>query len=170
MEEDQIGETDESLRSINSIDFIDFIEICEKQIDSPTWSSHCFLFLQLLRCFTSLGALRTSVTSRVIRHYSDRVSPFGNLRIKGCSPPPRSISPARRVLHRLSKPRHPPYALFRTPTRRGGNRKIVFPHMLFVIFRIHLSNNIHLRRSDVLPEIGAPTETSGFSTLARPLL
>jgi len=39
------------------------------------------------------------------------VSPFGNLRIKGCSAPPRSVSPPRYVLHRLLKPRHPPYAL-----------------------------------------------------------
>ncbi len=39
------------------------------------------------------------------------VSPFGHLRITGCSPPPRSLSQARHVLHRFSKPRHPPYAL-----------------------------------------------------------
>jgi len=39
------------------------------------------------------------------------VSPFGNFRIKGCLAPPRNISPPRRVLHRLLKPRHPPYAL-----------------------------------------------------------
>ena len=39
------------------------------------------------------------------------VSSFGNFRIKGCLAPPRNISPPRRVLHRLSKPRHPPYAL-----------------------------------------------------------
>ena len=40
-----------------------------------------------------------------------RVSPFGHRRIKGCSPPPRRLSQARHVLHRRSKPRHPPYAL-----------------------------------------------------------
>ena len=39
------------------------------------------------------------------------VSPFGHPRIKGCSPPPRGVSPARHVLHRRLKPRHPPYAL-----------------------------------------------------------
>lgn len=39
------------------------------------------------------------------------VSSFGDLRIVGCLAPPRSISPPRCVLHRLSKPRHPPYAL-----------------------------------------------------------
>ena len=39
------------------------------------------------------------------------VSPFGHPRIKGCSPPPRGVSPARHVLHRRPNPRHPPYAL-----------------------------------------------------------
>jgi hypothetical protein len=36
-------------------------------------------------------------------HHSscDRVSPFGHLRIKGCSAPPRSVSSPRHVLHRL---------------------------------------------------------------------
>src|SRR3989344_4028772 len=41
----------------------------------------------------------------------NEVSPFGHLRIEGCLAPPRSVSPPRRVLHRLPKPRHPPYAL-----------------------------------------------------------
>ena len=39
------------------------------------------------------------------------VSPFGNLRIKGCWAPPRSVSPPNRVLHRLLQSRHPPHAL-----------------------------------------------------------
>ena len=43
------------------------------------------------------------------------VSPFGHLRIKGCSTPPRSLSQSHHVLHRLSKPRHPPYALIYPP-------------------------------------------------------
>ena len=46
------------------------------------------------------------------------VSPFGNLRIKGCWAPPRSVSPPNCVLHRLLLSRHPPHALiqkFRTP-------------------------------------------------------
>ena len=41
------------------------------------------------------------------------VSSFGNFRIKGCLAPPRNISSPRHVLHRLFKPRHPPYALIR---------------------------------------------------------
>ena len=38
-------------------------------------------------------------------------SPFGDLRIKGRSAPPRSLSQLCRVLHRLFESRHPPYAL-----------------------------------------------------------
>ena len=42
---------------------------------------HCFLFLQVLRCFTSLGL---HVQSLVVHHAGlpHGVSPFGNLRIK----------------------------------------------------------------------------------------
>ncbi len=46
--------------------------------------------------------------------FDKRVSPFGNLRIKGCLAPPRSVSHAYCVLHRSSVPRHPPYAVFET--------------------------------------------------------
>ena len=48
---------------------------------------------------------------RVIRHYSDEVSPFRDLRIKGCLAPPRSLSQLYYVFHRHKEPRHPPYAL-----------------------------------------------------------
>ena len=41
---------------------------------------------------------------------SSRVSPFGNLRIKGCRTYPKLIA-ADHVLHRLPAPRHPPCAL-----------------------------------------------------------
>ncbi len=41
----------------------------------------------------------------------ERVSPFGDLRIKGYKPPPRSLSQAGYVLHRCPKPRHPPRTL-----------------------------------------------------------
>ena len=42
---------------------------------------------------------------------TDRVSPFGNLRIKGYKPPPRSLSQVNRVLHSRPRPRHPPCTL-----------------------------------------------------------
>ena len=40
-----------------------------------------------------------------------RVSPFGDLRIKGYKPPPRSFSQVSRVLHSRPRPRHPPCTL-----------------------------------------------------------
>jgi len=42
---------------------------------------------------------------------TDRVSPFGHLRIKGYKPPPRSFSQVSRVLHSRPRPRHPPCTL-----------------------------------------------------------
>ena len=46
----------------------------------------CFLFLRLLRCFTSPGfALKPYfIQTPVTGHYSRRVFPFGHLRIKAC--------------------------------------------------------------------------------------
>ena len=44
-----------------------------------------FLFLQVLRCFSSLGFLRLSyfIQTGMTVHYYSRVAPFGNLRIIG---------------------------------------------------------------------------------------
>ncbi|GEM_PF-2179266 len=42
---------------------------------------------------------------------TERVSPFGHLRIKGYKPPPRSFSQVSRVLHSRPRPRHPPCTL-----------------------------------------------------------
>ena len=53
-----------------------------------------FLFLGLLRCFSSPGITSHRPCSlRIMRHDSHGVSPFGDLRIAGCSAPPRSVSP-----------------------------------------------------------------------------
>ncbi len=51
-----------------------------------------FLFLQVLRCFTSLSiALQPYlIQTGGIPHYRDRVSPFGNLRIKAYLPLPEA--------------------------------------------------------------------------------
>ena len=59
----------------------------------------CFLFLRVLRCFTSPRSLRTlCIQIRVTRHHSCRVSPFGHPRIiarltapRGLSQPPTSF-------------------------------------------------------------------------------
>ncbi len=42
---------------------------------------------------------------------TERISPFGNLRITGYKPPPRSLSQVSRVLLRRPRPRHPPCTL-----------------------------------------------------------
>ena len=44
-------------------------------------------------------------------HYSRRVAPFGNPRIKRSLAATRGLSQQRYVLHRLLVPRHPPHAL-----------------------------------------------------------
>ena len=53
-----------------------------------------FLFLALLRCFSSGGYLRRIlyIQIRVTRHDSSRVSPFGHLRINTYLAVPRSFS------------------------------------------------------------------------------
>ena len=52
-----------------------------------------FLFLQLLRCFSSPRSLCTPMYS-VCNDLKGRVSPFGNLRINACLLAPRSLSQA----------------------------------------------------------------------------
>ena len=63
---------------------------------------YCFLFLRVLRCFTSPGvALKPYfIQTPVMSHYRHRVSPFGNPRIKACLPLPE----AYRSLPRPSSP------------------------------------------------------------------
>ena len=76
-------------------------------IDQKENTLICFLFLQVLRCFTSLGALRLSSVSCGTRG----VSPFGHFRVKDCLASYRNLSQPYHVLHRFLKPRHPPYTL-----------------------------------------------------------
>ena len=54
----------------------------------------CFLFLWVLRCFTSPRSLHITlcVQARVTGHDSCRVSPFGNPRITARLPAPRGLS------------------------------------------------------------------------------
>ena len=62
----------------------------------------CFLFLRVLRWFTSPGwLLQAYVFSKeIVGHDPDRVSPFGNLRIKACL----RLTEAYRSLPRPSSP------------------------------------------------------------------
>ena len=84
------------------------------RVRSPllTKSLVCFLFLRVLRWFTSPSSLlATYVFSREILHFLR--SGFPHSEIPGSTPvcgSPRLIA-AYHVLHRLPSPRHPPYAL-----------------------------------------------------------
>ena len=71
-----------------------------------------FLFLRVLRCFSSPGCLRTTIL--FIARCTD-ITPYGlpHSDISGSSPAYGSpkLFAADRVLHRLLAPRHSPYAL-----------------------------------------------------------
>ena len=107
-------------------------------------NKYFFLFLLVLRCFTSQGTLLYH-KDKDCKGLLYRVSPFGDLRIKGYYTPPRSLSQLRHVLHRLLKSRHPPYALkfpvkkftnHNSPipfAKRIGIHKIFFPHFIVAI-------------------------------------
>ena len=72
----------------------------------------CFLFLRVLRCFSSPGMPSHTLCIQVwiLLHYEQWVSPFGNLGSKLAYSSPKHIG-VRPVLHRLLVPRHPPCAL-----------------------------------------------------------
>ena len=67
-----------------------------------------FLFLEVLRCFSSLGWLRHRVPVSGLQ--PPRLSHSEILGLKVICTFPRLIA-AYHVLHRLCEPRHPPYAL-----------------------------------------------------------
>ena len=84
------------------------------RVRSPllTKSLNCFLFLQVLRWFTSLSSLPKAYgfSSRIL-HFQR--SGFPHSDISGSTPVcgfPKLFA-AYHVLHRLPSPRHPPYAL-----------------------------------------------------------
>ncbi len=81
---------------------------------------HFFLFLRLLRCFTSAGTLSDISKSECFDLSSKRVSPFGNPRIKGCYAPPRGLSQLRHVLHRLLNP----WGIHHTPLVTSHQRNL----------------------------------------------
>ena len=82
------------------------------------WGNHCcFLFLEVLRCFSSLRSpprpvpRMTALQAAGLSHSETRGS-------KVICTSPRIIA-AYRVLHRLREPRHPPCALACFPRNRG---------------------------------------------------
>ena len=76
-----------------------------------------FLFLGLLRCFSSPRSPRTPMYSVHVSMSSTwRVSPFGNPRIIACLAAPRGLSQPRNVLRRFLAPEHPPCTLISLTT------------------------------------------------------
>ena len=75
-------------------------------------SLFCFLFLRLLRCFSSAGlaSLDLCIQSRISVHYYTWVAPFGYPRIIALFQLPEAFR-RYRVLLRLLMPRHPSAAL-----------------------------------------------------------
>ena len=75
------------------------------------WGNHCcFLFLQVLRCFSSLRVPRQHTCAPVPRLQRGGLSHSETRGSTVTCTYPRIIA-ACRVLHRQREPRHPPYAL-----------------------------------------------------------
>ena len=89
-----------------------------------------YLFLQVLRCFTSL---RTPRTNAVPAHDGWRVSPFGHPRIKALSAAPRGLSrphasfigPVCQGIHHAPLPTTRPQAMPRQQQLRTARRQII---------------------------------------------
>ena len=119
-----------------------------------------FLFLRLLRCFTSAGLAPRGLSGRAVgRHYSARVTPFGHPRIKARSPLPG----AYRSLPRPSSPpgakasimrpiRSPPPRAGRP--RRGPARAGAVPHNLSLPHHLTIAASARLSKN----RAGAPPE------------
>ena len=100
---------------------------------------HCFLFLLVLRCFTSQGALHHHLRMLVIEVYSIGFPHSEISGSKGKGPSPKRIA-AFRVLHRHVEPRHPPYAL----TFLLGNLEIILYSVVLHVRPLGLHNGICL--------------------------
>jgi hypothetical protein len=79
----------------------------------------CFLFLRLLRCFSSPGSPRHPMHSGADDPQSGPGFPIRRSQDHGSVTSSSGLIAGSHVLHRLSTPRHPPCALHRliTPTR-----------------------------------------------------
>ena len=77
----------------------------------------CFLFLRLLRCFSSPGSphapIKVSLLQYMVRKVSLRGFPHSDICGSMCMCHSPQLFAAYHVFHRLSVPRHPPCALLR---------------------------------------------------------
>jgi hypothetical protein len=110
------------------------------------WGNHyCFLFLRVLRCFSSPGSLPPDHSGEFpvfnrkgfpIRKSADRKDI--------CSSP--QLIAAYHVLHRLWEPRHPPYALNYFLCCTYNLIYKLFQH----VKELHQLNNVHKPRTRII--------------------
>src|SRR6266581_6346528 len=116
------------------------------RVRSPllTKSLNCFLFLQVLRWFTSLSSLPKAYefSSRIL-HFQRSGFPhsdiFGSTPVCGFP----KLFAAYHVLHRLPSPRHPPYALSSliiTCLWRSLYAFVEFAHQYSIVKDLKISN------------------------------
>ncbi len=89
-------------------------------------------------------ALTRSQSNCVLRNW---VTPFGNLRITGCSAPTRRLSQLRYVLHRHLVSRHPPSTLMLTSL--ADLRMIVIAIIYHILFLTCSRFNQHICRQKI---------------------
>ena len=100
------------------------------------WGNHCcFLFLEVLRCFSSL---------RSPPHTMMRII---TLQVIGLSH--SEISGSRVVLHRLREPRHPPCALFyfravKEPVNKAPDFSVLLPVLAVNTYIIYIRQETRL--------------------------
>ena len=108
----------------------------------------CFLFLQVLRCFSSPGWLRdTYVFSARWPAFTGAGFPIRKSSdLRSCSNSPKLFA-ATYVLHRLLVPRHPPYAL--SSLTSFSQRRLLPPRTrsLYPRFESNLQHGARVRRS-----------------------
>ena len=106
-----------------------------------------FLFLRLLRCFSSPGSLRSPIQLTPVQQTVHKVSlcgfPHSDICGSMCICHSPQLFAAYHVFHRLSVPRHPPCALFSLTNNlgsgllRSADRGSLLPHVWGIKKIIH---------------------------------
>ena len=143
----------------------------------------CFLLLEVLRCFTSLGVAPAGLSLFIPRRRPSRDVGFPHSEIPGSKPFGGSPGPiaALCVLHRLMMPRHPSHARIRLARNFSPSRYVA------ILFRFQLASvndrpsrsgarkPLRAQRGDNIPN--PPSERKGveerfskfFRTAGKPL-
>ena len=126
----------------------------------------CFLFLRVLRCFTSPGSPPTPMDSALDNAelpalgFPIRTSPDQSL----VSGSPRLFA-ATHVLHRLSAPRHPPHALCSLVTRSSFSRNATALVRIETKVQAYKYLDIH---NSIHSKLNVPSFVYGFQRASRP--